>query len=201
MENPFDNHGLDFGAVKDYLSRPQSHSPNNEYEHSISLNIDPEESDPSRSTKPQSSKRNEIIFVAGYPTPEQVGRLTREYKINPEVWRRHLATPFQTIEDTRLPSASCDIIQLRFRTIASWINVFNRHQPKLQSMRKEAEAEMKRYLEGLTTLESWRTGDSVVRNYEIHDRGYFSIEQIVTIYIQTVSEEENEGNGPHWNGE
>lgn len=204
-DDPFDNCGLDFGFVRDYFATPQTHISKNEYEYCVGATTNSGCYPPFGVENVQiftsaSSKDNRLLFVAGYPTPEQVNRLTKKYNINPEVWRRHLATPNIAIEDTRLPSASCNIIQLRFWTIASWVNTFDRHQIPVQTLRKDAKLGLKRYLETLLTLNSWRSGDSVVRNYEIHDRTYFSLEQVVTMYTYVNQDRDSDGSGNNWLG-
>ena len=148
-----------------------------------------------------SSDRGRILFLSGYPTPEQVDRLSRTHDISPEFWRRHLAASTPAFEDIKLPSASCDIFQLHFWTVASWVNTFNRDHISLQSLRKEAHLEMGKYKDNLETLASWRPGDSVVRNYEIHDRDHFSIEQVVTVCIIDKQDGNTKKNGGSWLGE
>ncbi|RDW67506.1 hypothetical protein BP6252_08902 [Coleophoma cylindrospora] len=39
---------------------------------------------------------------------------------------------------------------------------------------------------GLSSVRPWKTGDSIVRRYEVHDQQYFSIEQLLSIYVSTI---------------
>ena len=208
-DDPFENFGLDFRSIRGYISKPYVQSPNNEYEQMYVLGADaaPTPSSASEyvghsgSADTRSSDRGRILFLSGYPTPEQVDRLTKAHNINPEFWRRHLAASAPTLEDIKLPSASCDIFQLPFWTVASWVNTFSHDHISVQSLRKEAEVEMGKYRDTLQTLASWRPGDSVVRNYEIHDRDHFSIEQIVTMYVIDKRDGKSNDNGSTWLGE
>ena len=58
---------------------------------------------------------------------------------------------------------------------------------------------MKDYRTRLRTGSSFRTGDSIVRKYEVHDQEFFSIEQLVTIHVST--EKNKDGKNERWPGE
>jgi hypothetical protein len=205
-DDPFDNFGLDFRSVGGYLSKPYVQSSNNEYEHTYLLNGTPIPSRASTYVKNScstvtttSSDCGQVLFLSGYPTPEQVNRLSTTHNINPEFWHRHLAASAPTLEDTKLPSAYCDIFQLRFWTVAALVNTFRHDRISVQSLRKDAEVDMVKYRNTLKSLASWRPGDSVVRNYEIHD--HFSIEQTVTMCVVNERDSKSIDKGCKWLGE
>lgn len=146
-----------------------------------------------------------VVLISGHPSPEQINELQGQYDISPEFWRRHLdpilTTSTTTFEDTKVPSAACDIIQLRFWTIGS--RGYGRSEAKssIDSIRDRAETLMDLYREQMTGSLHRRTGDSIVRSYEIHDREYFSIEQVITIALTVPRNEIQQDESSRWTGE
>lgn len=147
----------------------------------------------------------QLVFLSGYPSPGPSSRLTNMYNIKPEFWRRHIgftsAASTSQFEDIKVPSAICDIFQLRIWTIGYRGNGARSDQTSVEALRKDSAKLMEEYQERLSTRGSFRTGDSVVRKYEVHDREFFSIEQLVTIYVSTAHENDKYEKNESWLGE
>ena len=192
-EDPFENYGLDFESLRQHVSQSRSQNGEDVLEHIELLKYrrlqnhasSPSRFDISGSILP-APHDCQLVFVQGYPNAEQINRLSKSHHISAEFWRRHLGSVLSmetpTFEDTRLPSAVCNIFQLKFWTIGSRGGSIGSHV-SLQSLRSDAEVQMDDYKRTLRSGISWRAGHSVVRNYEIHDRDCFSIEQIITVSI------------------
>ncbi|KAG9777941.1 hypothetical protein KCU88_g4375, partial [Aureobasidium melanogenum] len=202
MEDPFDSFGVDFSSIRRYIgSDPvQGSNSNVEYVNLMSSDVQPCLPGSLASNGIQGSRApGQLLFIAGYPSSELINRLSQEHNINPEFWRRHLesilAASAPTFEDFKLPSATCGVFQLRFWTICSRPDGIGDEMASLESIRKDAETRMKEYKKCLTEGGELRSGDSIVRGYEVHDRKYFSIEQVVTIFLP---EKRDDG---RWTGE
>ncbi|KAF2732074.1 hypothetical protein EJ04DRAFT_514115 [Polyplosphaeria fusca] len=203
-EDPFDSFGLDFSIFGNYNRANKGQQPIYNIEYVDLLGAGSQHSSqsaPSSNRTLPTLDHGQLLFLAGCPGPDQIDRLTKEYEINPEFWRRHLdsvstASP-PTFEDLKLPSAICGIFQLRFWTIGSRVTNITEDQESIDSLRKDAEARMERYRQDQREKNQWQPGDSIVRGFEIHDREYFSIEQVITIYL---SEERkgHTGNDGKW---
>ena len=147
----------------------------------------------------------QLIFLSGYPSPGPSSSLTSIYNIKPEFWRRHLdftlAASTGQYEDIKVPSAICDIFQLRIWTIGHRGNGARSDQTSVDALRRDSAGLTENYRERLSTGNVFRTGDSVVRKYEVHDQEFFSIEQLVTIYVSTAHENDKAGKNESWLGE
>jgi hypothetical protein len=226
IEDPFDNFGLDFKSIVDHLSKGHvafagnAHSvsqaqPDPDFERfepidlldsasrarDFSSPVSNDESKMSNSTQ----GRGQLVFLSGYPSPEQVARLTQAHGISPEFWRRHLdpilTTSASKFEDTKVPSAACNIFQLRVWTVGMRGNRIMSDKNNVESIRKDADVLMERYRDRLSRGTPWRTGDSIVRRYEVHTQEYFSIEQLLTVYLSPSKESSRDGNISKWLGE
>lgn len=223
----FNNFGLDFKYVFSHLSNPQNIPPDALSNHSVSTRLEaaldqflhtdvlrPEYDDqsPSLATVTRRSDLShdaqnggQLIFLSGYPSPGPSSSLTSIYNIKLEFWRRHLgftlAASTSQFEDIKVPSAICDIFQLRIWTIGYRGNGARSGQASVDALRRDSAKLMENYRERLNTGSSFRTGDSVVRKYEVHDQEFFSIEQLVTIYVSTAHKNDKDGKNESWLGE
>jgi hypothetical protein len=126
QKDPFDSFGLDFSALNNYV-RTGKGQQSNYYVDAVDLLSAGSQLGlqiPDASIRaPSVPQQGRLRFLAGCPSPEQIDRLTKEHKISPEFWRRHLGPILietnPTFEDLKLPSADCGIFQLRFWTIGS----------------------------------------------------------------------------------
>lgn len=223
----FHNFGLDFKCVVSHLSKKQNNLPNTLGGDSVSIQLKkafdqflhtdllssecPNQSSDSvtvggnSNSSHHAQRDSQLVFLSGYPGPGPSSSLISTYNINLEFWRRHLgfmlAASTSQFEDIKVPSAICDIFQLRIWTIGHRGIGARIDQASVESLRKHSATLMENYRERLSTGSSFRTGDSVVRKYEVHDQEYFSIEQLLTIYVSTAHERDTDGKKKSWLGE
>jgi hypothetical protein len=147
----------------------------------------------------------QLVFLSGYPDPVSSSNLTSTHGINLEFWRRHLGAlsikSTSQFEDIKIPSAICDIFQLHIWTIGCRGSGARSDQANVKSLRKDSAILMESYWERLSTGSSFRTGDSIVRKYEVHDQEFFSIEQLLTISISTGHGSNTDEKNKGWFGE
>ena len=214
----FNNFGLDFKYVFSRLSNPQNApsdglsngSMSTQFWHIDVLRAGYDDQSPGLNTVTRSSHDSQhcgqLVFLSGYSSPGPSSSLTSFYNIKPEFWRRHLgftlAGSTNQFEDTKVPSAICDIFQLRIWTIGYRGGGARSHQASVDELRKDSAKLMEDYRERLNREGSFRDGDSIVRKYEVHDQEFFSIEQLVTIYVSTAARANNkDGKNESWLGE
>lgn len=207
----FNDFGLDFRYVFSHLSNPHNIFPNALGSDSVSTPLEKQfwHTDVLRSgyddQSPGSGNGGQLVFVSGYPSSGSSSRLTRIHNVKPEFWRRHLgftsAASTRQFEDINVPSAICDVFQLRIWTIGYRGNGARSNQASVEALRRDSAKLMEDYRERLNTRSSFHHGDSVVRKYEVHDQEFFSIEQLVTIYVSTAHEKDKDGKNESWLGE
>ena len=221
----FNNFGLDFKYVFSHLSNPQNIPLDALSNDSISSRLEADfgqflhtdvlrydDQSPSlvtvtgRSDLSHNAQHGgQLIFLSGYPSPGPSSILTSIYKIKPEFWRRHLGFTLTALttqfEDIKVPSAICDIFQLRIWTIGYRGHGARSNQASVDVLRRDSAIQMEDYRTRLSAGSSFQTGDSIVRNYEVHDQEFFSIEQLVTIYVSTAHESDKDGKSEGWLGE
>lgn len=201
-ENTFDTYGLDFKYVAAQLASActsnTQHGTSEQDDDTIQfphLNVFPFPStagNPPEDSSP--SNGGQLIYLSGYPSPERMLQLTQSHRIDPEFWRRHFSQikhSTTSFEDTKVPSSTCNIIQLRYWTIGSRGGSVSSSNISSSLLRKQEKALMEIYKDGLSSSVSpgilWKTGDSIVRRYEVHDQQYFSVEQVLSIYLTRTS--------------
>ncbi|MCJ1439385.1 hypothetical protein MMC27_008779 [Xylographa pallens] len=134
----------------------------------------------------------QLLFFRGYPSATWLATIGSYYMIDPEFYRRHLdfldtTTATRNFIESSLPSSSSSILKLRLTTLGSHaVETPIRSQPRIDHLRRTAEKSMKSYRNKLKRGNGWRTGDSVVRRYTIHNEDQFSIDQAITIYFSPV---------------
>jgi hypothetical protein len=116
-----------------------------------------------------------MVFIRGYPSPEWVAAIGARYGVDPEYFRRFLS--FGQSRDyfdlPSLPSSSTNIINIPITTIG-------RHSGFATDRLKEVESVL-RHFSNLGS--SPDAGDSIVRQFSVHDSEYFSIEQNVLVCV------------------
>lgn len=213
----FNNFGLDFKYVFSRLSSPHSTSPHalrvdsvsTQFWHTDDLRAGYDDHSTGLSSVTRSSHEQQhggqLVFLPGYSGPASWSSLTSTYNIQPEFWRRHLGTTLAAstsqFEDIKVPSAICDIFQLRIWTIGCRGDGARSRQASVNALRRDSAKLMEDYRERLNTESLFRDGDSIVRKYEVHDQEFFSIEQLVTIYVSTTNEHDGDGKNESWLGE
>ena len=212
VEGTYHNYGLDSEAISRHCLNPLATSQAinqpitdgaSQSSHSIELSeVQPSSGNHALAQSPQDGGK--VTFVSGYPSSDLIADLQSRRSVSAEFWRRHLnpilITSSTTFEDIKVPSASCDIFQLRFWTIGSrGSNQLGDHL-SINSLRSRAEALMDDYREQSGASFFWTKGDSIVRNYEVHDREYFSIEQAVTISVSIAQRESKDSQQNRWHG-
>jgi hypothetical protein len=135
-------------------------------------------------------KMGQLIILRGYPSPAWLCSIGALYDVDPEFFRRHL--DFLTTSDgyshqdgaSKLPSSLSNTFQFRFPTVGSYIGpARQRGAQTLTDLREAARASMSTYNHKLRIGAGWKTGDSILRQYNVHDMDRFSVEQAVTVYF------------------
>lgn len=142
-----------------------------------------------------------LLFLRGYPSEKWLTSLGSQYEVNPEFWARHLdflsETPAtQSTTPPMLPSSSDDVFRLRFTTVGSYGPGSPRlDRAGLRRLRESSARRMEQYgaklRQGYLSQE-WCHGDSIIRQFTVHDQEYFSFDQIGTIYLSRPDETTNE---------
>lgn len=138
-------------------------------------------------------KDGRLLFLRGNASPEWLNRIGAKYHVDPEFFCRHrdfaatIGRP-DYFSSPSLPSTNLNMLRLRVTTIGvrkARGRTCPLSQRELDAMRKEARASLREYFDGLSRQRNPEAhlGDSIVRDFSIHDKEYFSIEQNISIYI------------------
>jgi hypothetical protein len=131
-----------------------------------------------------------MIFMLGHQPPECLTRVGAICQVQPIFFQRHLeyrwsSRPLNLFSSTYLPSCSFNIIRLRIVTIGDrGENISSGSHSHIQSMRERCEADMSSYLHDVTREYQLQAGNSIVREFNVHDGRYFSLEQEVTVMVK-----------------
>lgn len=120
-----------------------------------------------------------ILFLRGFPSPQWIKVIGSKFRVDPELFRRHLAF-LQTrdyFNDPNLESASANMFQLRLPSIFKR-DLAITHADVLES-RRDQKYIIKKHQQKLGS----RIGDSIVRQYHVHDEHYFTIEQFLSCFV------------------
>lgn len=133
------------------------------------------------------SKHNCLLILRGYPSPQWLNELGSQCNIDPEFLHRHLSFLVHGAEKQQrmsfvLPSSQRTIFQMPLTSVGMQANASH----NLSATRAKASAEMETYLHNLRVGHGWECGNSVVKEFTIHDEQLFSIEQKVTVYVSRV---------------
>jgi hypothetical protein len=139
-----------------------------------------------KATANENSKTSAMLFLNGYPSPECIATLGATLKVDPSFFRKHMELPSSfkrqpTFAFPSLPSASDNVIRLRFISIGSRSSKKELGQKEVDKLREKAQEEMEDYYVDLGSKKRTNPGDPIVRAYHVHDNRHFSIEQDVSI--------------------
>ncbi|KAF7506835.1 hypothetical protein GJ744_011181 [Endocarpon pusillum] len=133
---------------------------------------------------------SQLLILRGYPSPSWLCSIGASYDVDPEFFRRHLAFLTTSSDDSnqdgasKMPSSSANMFHFRLPTIGSYTGpVHTRGAQTLGGLRDMMQASMNLCRHKLRIGAGWKTGDSIVRQYNVHDIDQFSIEQAVTVYF------------------
>ena len=145
-----------------------------------------------------------LLFIRGNVVPEWLNVIGAKFRVEAEFFQRHLDYkrvvgrpdyfPLPT-----LPSAATHMTRFRLNTIGYIMRHHNNHgwlnQVDLDRTRHCAEDSWACYVENLARGREveGRSGDSVVREFSVHDHDHFSLEQDISIHIMST--------GGKWLGE
>lgn len=147
-------------------------------------------------------KASQLLILRGYPSPSWLCSVGASYDVDPEFFGRHLAFLTTSSDDSdqdgasKMPSSSANVFHFRLPTIGSYTGpVHTRGAKTLGGLRDLVQASMTLYRHKLRIGAGWKTGDSIVRHYNVHDIDQFSIEQAVTVYFSRLRH-----SSEHWIG-
>lgn len=140
--------------------------------------------------------RAQILFLNGHPSPQWLNAIGGKFCVDPEFYQRHLdfradigRPDYFTLP--ALPSASETMTRLRITTTGyrqpkSGFPAYQHPQMYLDKLRSDAAKGMRQYENILRTEDKWKTGDSIIRNFAIHDTEHFTIEQDISVCIDRI---------------
>lgn len=116
-----------------------------------------------------------LVFLHGYPSPEWMGVVGARYRVDPEFFHRLLIhTQSGDFYDTpALPSASTNIITLPFCSLGQYLGGFIRAT--------EGDETLDTHFRSLGVR--FRTGESIVRAFHLHDEQHFSLVQNISLCV------------------
>ena len=136
-----------------------------------------------------------MLLLQGYPAPEWLNTLGGRFSVDPEFFQRHLL--FETASSKGppkhssaqfLPSRHGNMLSLRISTLGfrQSGDQLDHGQGDLDALRRKVSDEMGRYISKIASLNhpDVQQGDSVVRQFFLHDSDNFSLEQTLSLAIQ-----------------
>ncbi|CZR65065.1 uncharacterized protein PAC_14965 [Phialocephala subalpina] len=135
-----------------------------------------------------------LLFMRGNPTPEWLNTIGYSCNVDPDFFLKHLdfrstAGKQDYFNLPSLPSTNENFIRLRWTTIGSRLANFeiNGHdQGRIDLLRKDSAKKMEQYLQDIRSTHKMSICDSFVRRFAVHDENHFSLEQDVSICVNTV---------------
>lgn len=131
-----------------------------------------------------------LLFMNGYPSPEWISNIGWKCNIDPEFFLCHLnfrpeADPTNCFALPALPSSSWNVIRLRIPSICRRHSEEQHNQSEIERLRRIASEQMKVYIDNFKCDRSVNTGDSIVRSFAIHDQRHCSLEQDVSLCVNS----------------
>ncbi|CAH0027366.1 unnamed protein product [Clonostachys rhizophaga] len=131
-----------------------------------------------------------IVFIQGYQLPQCLKSLGHMFKINPLFYQRHMeyflpSTPSRLFDTSVLPSDTLNIIRLRIVTIGDRGDNAWGSPSQIDNLRAMGQSDMVEYVHRLCRQDGLEAGNSVVRAFNVHSAQYFSIEQDITVIVQS----------------
>ncbi|KAF2120274.1 hypothetical protein BDV96DRAFT_642116 [Lophiotrema nucula] len=121
------------------------------------------------------NEQGQIIFVRGYPPPQLVKLIGARYRLDPELFRIHLAFgPTKDFFDIPvLPSSSENLVKLRITSIGRCSST--------TADQYEGKDACYKHFQSLGS--AGLAGESIVRNFARHDEEHFTIDQQISISV------------------
>lgn len=132
-----------------------------------------------------SSGSGHILFLEGYPSPEWLNLIGARYRVDPEFYRRHLdfMQPKNQFDLPGLPSASKNIVKLPLVTIGVQKDLGSLSLDSLEQHRERAFQATQAYTQQM--IATAEVGEPIIRNFLIHDENHFTIEQELSICVES----------------
>lgn len=135
-----------------------------------------------------------LLFMRGNPTPEWLNTIGYSCNVDPDFFLKHLdfrstAGKQDYFNLPSLPTTNENFIRLHWTTIGSRLANFeiNGHdQGRIDLLRKDSAKKMERFLQDTRSTHKMNMCDSFVRRFAVHDENHFSLEQDVSICVNTV---------------
>lgn len=145
-------------------------------------------------------QENGIVFLNGYPSARWLAELGGAYHVDPEFFQRHLhflragSHSRQTAKYSLplLPSFQSTILQIPITSVGWHASTIYRD---VADKRAAVAQHMAEYWTRLERGSKWKTCDSIVRSFAVHDKNEFSIQQYVTVYVSTKSSKDDNWKG------
>ncbi|KAK3935811.1 hypothetical protein QBC46DRAFT_461874 [Diplogelasinospora grovesii] len=135
-----------------------------------------------------------LIFLRGHQPARWLNLIGATFSVDPEFYRRHLnfgQAPggTESFSDSSLPSGHSHMIQISIATLGLRSTQqgmsFQDNHENLQALRDQSYKMINQYLSKLSVARAGTVsqGDSIVRDFALHDRQHFSISQEISIYV------------------
>lgn len=146
----------------------------------------------------QAGKRSsQILFLRGLPCSNWLSTIGATYRIDPEFFQRHVDfrstfSRWEYFPLPSLPSASNNIVKLRYVTLGQWDRKATKaaaSQDEIDKQRAESAKAMNRYMHQLRLgmVSDLEVGNSIVRDFSVYDEVHFAIEQEISICVNKPS--------------
>ncbi|KAM3413647.1 hypothetical protein BST61_g10340 [Cercospora zeina] len=131
-----------------------------------------------------------MLILSGYQPPAWLNAVGARFHLDPVVLQEHLEfrAPFGRrvlYTSPSLPSTIEGLVKLRYFTIG--IREDSAQSSDMSTCRKQASDEMDHYLRALYDERNTRHGDTIARGFYVHSPKTFSIEQQITVGVQSLS--------------
>lgn len=129
-----------------------------------------------------------LLFMEGFVSPLWLNHLGSKFDIDPEFYFRHLDFSSSLPHPTHFPMPSlpsaADVVRLRLISIISR-NAFQPSTDSIEGLRSACKNHMNEYLMRLSRGQGIESSDSIMRQFYVHDKYHFSMEQMITIQVNT----------------
>ncbi|KAI9794812.1 MAG: hypothetical protein M1816_002940 [Peltula sp. TS41687] len=135
-----------------------------------------------------------LLFMRGNLSPDWLNAIGAKFRVDPEFFQRHL--DFRSTVGRPeyfplppLPSAAVNMTRLRLVTVGNrTVEARSRTWPdqhQLETWRQEGAKSLRSFVEKLTMgrESDTKSGDSIVREFSVHDHQHFSFEQDMSLHI------------------
>lgn len=135
-----------------------------------------------------------ILFLKGHPTPDYVDAIGSAYNVDPEFFRQHLGehtlSGHHAYRTSSLPSSRMLMPRLHTMTVGFCRSSSGERcgEDKVTQLRRLNEKGAEEYMNNLIQNDSaWELGSSYIRRLTVHDEDSFSMEQYMSICVNTTS--------------